>query len=138
MSGGLFLFLKIMERIYHRYEVWEDYPAGFYDNISGRNKSEMIDKVVELFSDSELTREYMNRVLNEWLYSCEHNLTNVALNRVAYLGQAACCIYAGIPSTVTMEAWSLVSEDNRKKADQLAEEIIKEYELKPRQLCLKF
>ena len=126
-----------MERIYHRYEYWEDYKAGFYNNISGINKELMINKVVELFSSSELTELYMNKVIQQWKYSSEHNLTNLSLNRIAYLGQGACCIYAGVPSTITMEAWHLVSEENRNNANKIAEKIIKNYE-KNLQLCLRF
>lgn len=126
-----------MQRIYHRYEYWEDYKAGFYNNISGVNKDLMISKVVELFSSSELTEVYMNKVIEKWKYSCEHNLTNLSLNRIAYLGQGACCIYAGVPSSITMEAWHLVSEENRNKANKIAEKIINNYD-KNLQLCLRF
>ena len=126
-----------MERIYHRYEYWEDYKAGFYNNISGVNKDLMINKVVELFSSSELTETYMNKVIEKWKYSCEHNLTNLSLNRIAYLSQSACCIYAGVPSSITMEAWHLVSEENRNNANKIAEKIINNYE-KNLQLCLRF
>lgn len=127
-----------MERIYHRYELWEDYKAGFYDNVSGKNKKLLIDKVVELFSDQELTRKFMQKVIDEWPYSCEHNLSNQSLNRVAYLGQAACCIYAGVTSSITMEAWRFVSKENRDKADKIASEILTNYENQKQQLCLRF
>lgn len=119
-----------MERIYHPYNLWEDYKAGFYDNISGRNKQEMIESVVSLFSDAQLTEAYMRKVITDWPFSCEHNLSNLSMNRIAYLGQAACCIYAGVPSTITMEAWSKVDQKDRNKADIIAEQIIKQWEEK--------
>lgn len=119
-----------MERIYHHYEKWEDYKHGFYDSLSGKNKNVLMDKVVELFSSQELTDKYMRMVIEQWPYSCEHNLSNPSLNRVAYLGQSACCIYGGIPSGITMSAWSLVSQKNRDEADKIASKIIKEWELK--------
>lgn len=127
-----------MERIYHRYELWEDFKAGFYNNIAGKNKKLLINKVVELFSDQELTRKFMQKVIDEWHYSCEHNLSNQSLNRIAYLGQAACCLFAGVPSSITMEAWHFVSKENRDKADYIASEILTNYETKKQQLCLKF
>lgn len=117
-------------QIYHPWDKWEDHKHGFYDNISGRDKKEMINKVVQMFSDSELTEICMRKVINEWKYSCEHNLTNMNMNRIAYLGQAACCVFAGIPSSITMEAWSLVPEDKRKTADLIASNLIKEWEVK--------
>jgi len=128
-----------MDRIYHRYEFWEDHKAGFYDNISGKNKDEMIKKVVEMFSSAELTEKFMLSVIENWTYSCEHNLSNPALNKIAYIGQSACCLYAGVPSTITMFAWSLVEEKYRKQADKIAESVLKKWELQQenKQVCLK-
>jgi hypothetical protein len=117
-----------MNRIYHHYEKWEDYKAGFYDNISGKNKSLLVDKVIEMFSNYESTEIYMRKVINEWKYSCEHNLTNNGLNKIAYIGQAACCLYAGIPYQITMNAWNKVDIINRNLADKIAIKIIKEWE----------
>lgn len=125
-----------MERIYHRYEKWECFKNGFFRNVSGEEKKELSKKVIELFEDSKKTKEFMLKVINEWVFSCEHNLTNTSLNRVAWLGQSACCIYAKIPYSLTMENWRYVSEDKRKVACEIAEKIIKEYESKNKQLCL--
>lgn len=125
-----------MERIYHRYEKWECFKNGFFRNVSGEEKKELSKKVIELFEDSKKTKEFMLKVINEWVFSCEHNLTNISLNRVAWLGQSACCIYAKIPYSLTMENWRYVSEDKRKVACEIAEKIIKEYESKNKQLCL--
>tara|TARA_R110000868_G_scaffold251549_1_gene508321 strand:+ start:380 stop:766 length:387 start_codon:yes stop_codon:yes gene_type:complete len=125
-----------MERIYHRYENWECYKYGFYRNVSGEEKKELSKKVIELFENSDKTKEFMIKVINEWHYSCEHNLTNIALNRVAWLGQSACCLYAKIPYSLTMENWRYVNEEKRKIACNIAEEIIKNYESKNKQLCL--
>jgi hypothetical protein len=128
-----------MNRIYHRWELWEDYRAGFYDNISGKNKELLSSKVIELFSSKELTEEYMNRVIKEWPYSCEHNLTNTSMNRIAYLSQAACCLFAGCTSSIVMEGWHLVSKENRDISDNIAKEIINEWEKQQqnKQICLK-
>lgn len=119
-----------MKQIYHSWDKWEDHKYGFYDNISGRNKKDMINKVIEMFSDPELTEICMRKVIKEWLFSCEHNLTNLSMNRIAYLGQAACCVFAGIPSSITMEAWGLVPEEKRNIADLIADKLIKEWEVK--------
>lgn len=124
------------KRIYHPYTRWEDYPAGFYDNCTGDAKKEKIEKVLEMFNSESLTKEYMNLVISEWTYSCEHNLTNNGMNKVAYLGQAACCLYYRIPSTVTMEAWSLLEKSVRDRSDKIAKEIINLWETKNIQLCL--
>jgi hypothetical protein len=119
-----------IERIYHSYDKWEDHKAGFYDNISGKDKDRMIKKVIELFTNPEETRKYMIRVVKEWIFSCQHNLTNESMNKIAYLGQGACCLYAGIPSTVTMEAWSKVPEEFRNIADSIAIDVLELWEFR--------
>ena len=110
-----------LEQIYHPYNVWEDYKNGFYDNISGKNKVDMINKVVEFFTDPQQVEEIMNRVTKEWFYSCEHNLTNNAMNKIAYIGQASLSYLHKIPSTVTMEAWSKVPKESQEIANGIAE-----------------
>lgn len=118
----------MLKRIYHDYNLWEDYKNGFYEIISGNEKEEKIKKVIELFSDKELTEEFMNRVINEWKYSCEHNLTNYSMNRIAYIGQAACCIYDKVPNLTTMYAWKFLDENIRLRSDKIASKTIKIWE----------
>jgi hypothetical protein len=117
-----------MERIYHNYKKWEDFNCGFYSTTNTKNKNYLISKVIELFTDSNLTEIYMRKVINEWVYSCEHNLTNMSLNKIAYIGQAACCIYAKVPFYITMNAWNKIDIINRNIADKIAYKIIKEWE----------
>ena len=117
-----------MERIYHRYENWECFKAGFFRNVSGEEKKELAKKVIELFEDSKQTELFMKKVIENWIYSCEHNLTNLSLNRVAWLGQSACCLFAKIPYSITMENWRFVSEPKRIEACEIAERLIKDYE----------
>jgi len=124
------------KRIYHHYELWEDHKNGFYNNSSGNEFKQKEKKVIELFSDPEKTREYMTRVVNEWKYSCEHNLSNNSMNKIAYLGQAACCLYYNIPNTVTMSTWSKLPEEVRNEADKIAKEVLLIWESKNIQLCL--
>ena len=130
--------MKKIERIFHHYKKWEDYPSGFYNNCSGVEKGRYINSVVEMFSDKETTREYMLKAVDLWVYSCEHNLTNDSINKIAYIGQAACCIYCGAPSIVTREAWGLLSKDIQDRSDKIAEEVLKYWEIKNKriQLCL--
>lgn len=118
-----------MERIYHRYENWECFQAGFFRNVSGDEKKRLEQKVIELFSCATKTEYFMRRIVAEWINSSEHNLTNLALNRVAWLGQSACCFYAKIPYSITMNNWRFVPDENKVIACNIAEKIIKEYEL---------
>lgn len=128
-----------MKRIFHPYWLWEDYKAGFYDNVSGEKKKEYIKKVLEMFNDKKLTKENMLFVVENWKYSCEHNLTNDSLNKIAYIGQSACSVYAGVPCTVTMECWSMLTEEVKERSNKIALEVIEIWKNNNKniQLCLK-
>jgi hypothetical protein len=128
-----------MKRIYHPYWLWEDYKAGFYDNCSGAEKNLFISKILEMFNSEKLTREFMLRVVNEWKYSCEHNLTNESMNKIAYIGQSACCLYCGAPNTITMESWNLLSNEVKERSNLIANEVLTIWQDQNKfvQLCLK-
>lgn len=90
-----------MERIYHTWDEWECYPAGFYENKpKHRNISEGLCKAMyaDFLRDIPRFEEAMKGVLQDWPNSTEHYLSNDRMNRIAWLGQAAMCYATGIPS----------------------------------------
>ena len=97
-----------------------------------RVKQVKIDKVVEMFNSSKLTEKYMNKVIEKWIYSCEHNLTNDSMNKIAYIGQAACCLYADVPCDLTMRGWKLLTQDVRNRSDKIANKVINKWKLEKR------
>jgi hypothetical protein len=113
-----------MKRIYHPYWLWEDHKAGFYENCSGENKELLVLKGIEMFNCEIKTTENMLRVINEWKYSCEHNLTNESLNKIAYIGQSACCLYSNIPNKVTMEIWNKLEKNVQDRSNKIANDIL--------------
>jgi len=116
-----------MERIYHPYWLWEDYKSGFYDN---QKKNNYIKDVLFMFNDYGLTISYMNKVLTDWNYSCEQNLTNKSINKIAYIGQAASNLYCGASCYTTMYCWNLLNDDVKLRSDYQAKRVIKKWELK--------
>lgn len=127
-----------MKQIYHPYWLWEDYKAGFYDNVAGEQKKILMNKVLEMFNSKQLTKENMFFVVNNWKYSMEHNLSNNAINKIAYIGQSACCNYAGIPNSITMEMWSKLSKEVQERSNNIAIEAIELWSTNNKliQLCL--
>lgn len=119
-----------MKRIYHNYTLWEDYKHGFYNICPKNTREEKIESVIELFNSEDKTFEYMKKITEVWKYSCEHNLSNIYMNRVAYLGQAACCLYNLVPSLITMEAWKRIDLKKRERADLISCKSIKLWEQK--------
>ena len=116
-----------MERIYHPYWKWEDHQAGFYENQSGETQKVLISKVVEMFNDYDLTLKYMNKVISEWTFSCEHNLTNESMNKIAYIGQSAACLYCGASFKTTIVAWNLLEQNIQHIANEIALSVLNKW-----------
>lgn len=107
-------------RIFHTYEKWECHKAGFYDSSKeGLTKAECEEKYREFLSDIPRFNDAMQRVINEWKHSCEQYLTNSAMNRIAWMGQASACISMGIPAAFR-SGFFLLTEDQQKAANEAA------------------
>lgn len=88
-----------MKRIYHTWDKWECYPAGFYENQApgGMGAAEAQRAYADFLRDTPRFEEALGRVITEWRRSCEHYLSNETMNRIAWLGQASACIATKIP-----------------------------------------
>lgn len=108
------------DRIFHTYDKWECYPSGFYEsNHPTKTHDECAKEFVDILSDQELFASILERIIVEWKNSCEHYLTNRSMNRIAWLGQAAVCLHAGIPSKYS-GSWFDMSKANRSEANETA------------------
>ncbi len=98
-------------RIFHTHDKWECHRAGFYaGSKEGVTKDECEEAYRSFLADVPRFTEALNSVTAEWKHSCEHYLTNVAMNRIAWLGQAAACYALGIPSTFRGGFFRLTAE----------------------------
>lgn len=108
------------DRIFHTYEKWECYKAGFYENkVQGKTKDECEKIYMDMLKNIDAFSVALNRVITEWTHSCEHYLTNEKMNRIAWLGQASVCIAYGIPS-IFRGGFNLLSEEEQKRANETA------------------
>lgn len=111
-------------RKFHTFEKWECFKAGFYaSTVEGKSADELEKDFADFFRTAGEFETAANRVISEWQNSCEHYLTNSAMNRIAWLGQAACCISRKIPSRFC-GGWSLLSEEEQAKANDIALDVI--------------
>lgn len=111
---------KNIKRIFHTWDKWECYPAGFYENSKeGMTKEECENEYKVFLSNMERFELALSRVIKEWKNSCEHYLTNENMNRIAWLGQASLCIETGIPSCFRSGYFRL-SDEQRLLADETA------------------
>ena len=74
---------------------------------------------LRILSNDVLFSTALENVITKWKYSCEHYLTNKAMNRIAWLGQAAVCISTGVPSKYS-SGWNLLNDDQQNKANEMA------------------
>ena len=87
------------DRIFHTYDKWECYKAGFYKSSKeDMTREECEEEYKKLLSNEKEFKKALHGVITNWKYSCEHYLSNNAMNRIAWLGQASLCYAKGIPS----------------------------------------
>jgi hypothetical protein len=99
-------------RIYHPWDKWEDYKHNFYGGIAA------------LLRDLPAFESALKTIISEWKYSCEHNLTNESMNRIAYLGQASFALLYNVPHNVSMGGYNLLTPEEQKSADNMAEKYL--------------
>jgi len=114
-------------RIFHTYEKWECWKAGFYNTSkSGMTKDEAQDAYRDFLGDLNRFRSGLEIVINTWKNSCEHYLTNEAMNRIAWLGQAAACAAISLPAEFC-GGFNLLTEQQQITANQLALEYLNKW-----------
>lgn len=114
-------------RIFHTFDKWECYKAGFYNNKHPELSKEQCElEYAKLLSNENEFRNALEKVITEWIYSCEHYLTNASMNRIAWLGQASLCYAKGIPSTFR-GGFHLLSEQQKDKANRIAFEYLNKW-----------
>lgn len=120
--------LPQIERIYHPYESWECFHAGFFELAYCTKMDFEIfqSQYASFLRDSERFMFAISRVFDEWPISCENFLTNNQINRIAWLGQASACIETGLPSSFRGGFWKL-SATEQDIANGIAHMKIKEW-----------
>lgn len=117
----------MIERLWYPYREWEDYKNGMYDitkEFSEEETEKMAFKAKDLLSDLDEFYHVGLKVLREWKCASNQNLSNLSRNRQAWLGQAACSYKFKIPEKITILGWRLLSPEQQKKANIVADQLI--------------
>jgi hypothetical protein len=117
-----------VNRIYHTWDKWECYPAGFYETKppDPMTVQECRDAYAEFLRDPERFRAGLEGVLAGWPNSTEHYLTNVRMNRIAGLGQAAMCHQTRVPRAFR-SGFMQLTPDEQDAANRLALEYLNRF-----------
>ena len=115
-------------RIYHTWDKWECYRAGFYDERprNGVTVEEGEEAYRAFLADLSQFRAALEVVTTQWRYSCEHYLTNERMNRIAWLGQASVAQALGLPSTCR-GGYHRLTQEQKDAADALALEYLNKW-----------
>lgn len=117
-----------MKRIYHPYHMWEEVAYGMYRlDFEPGEKEDLTNEALYLLSEPDTLKKYMQFTIAEWPNSTEHQMTTPGRNKQAWLGQAACCLFANVPEDCTKQAWSMLSDEQRIAANKVADEIIENW-----------
>ncbi len=107
-------------RIFHTFDKWEAVAAGFFlPGLKNRYKDECEQEYGAFLADPVQFEAGIQKVFKEWPNSCEHNLTNSSMNRIAWLGQAAACAGIGLPATYRA-GFSALPKEKQDAANELA------------------
>jgi hypothetical protein len=119
-----------IKQIFHNYRLWEDYKYGMWETFYGLKHDDFLKAAIALTGDYQVYGYWMMEAIRLWEYSCEHNLTDTAINRQAYIGHAACCLAIGCPEHITREAWHYLTQKQQNDANKEADKAISKWEAK--------
>lgn len=116
----------MIARIYHPFWLWED--LGMWRRVHGKERDEIRERAVTFTGDHLAYGAAMLQVLDAYPLACEHNLTDLAQNRQAWIGHAACHLAHNMPEDIVREAWGRLTDEQRDAANAQADIAILEWE----------
>jgi len=116
-----------IKKIYHHYKKWEEYKKGMWVKPTIEEIQDLIPIIVEFTGNHLEYGKAMIEVIKSWKYSCEDKLTDIHINRRAWLGHAACCYKFGWKESLVRQAWKMLSNKQRILANEQADKVITIY-----------
>lgn len=117
-----------MKRIFHPWTKWEEVGHGMWRVISAEEKEKYANQAADLMRDCDKFESAMRLASNQWIFSCEHNLSDISINRKAWIGHAGCCLELGSPEDATRMGWWFLNQEEQDKANNAADRVILEWE----------
>lgn len=117
-----------MSRQYFHYEELEEFHSGMWRIVRGDERKQNAEAAANLMRDASRFKSAMYEAVKNWTKSCLHNLTAEAVNRIAWLGQAGCCVGVGSPEENTRIGWYMLTPEEQAKANAAAQEVLDYWE----------
>lgn len=118
---------KSLTRVWRPVDTWEEIKANMWGDVQDR--ATFLRRAILFTGNYRLYGRYMLRVVNEWPNSCENALTDMTLNRKAWVGHAACALALGCPEDITRQAWGHLTNEQRALANGQADRAISHWEM---------
>lgn len=116
------------ERIYHHFGDLEEYHSGMWRIVRGEERKDYIAASAKLMRDPARFKAAMQEAIETWVNSCQHNLTAEAVNRIAWLGHAGCCVGVQSPEDCTRAGWHTLTRPEQDEANRVAAEVLTEWD----------
>lgn len=113
-------------QVWHPYTAWEDWQAGMWQ--SPRDVTAEMERAAQILGDPPVFLEAARVMLREWPTAAEQNLTDMAQNRRAWVGQATCCHLAGVSEQATRQAWWTLTVTEQYEANMTADRAVLEWQ----------
>lgn len=114
-----------MKRQWTSWEKWEDYKVNFYGGmIDNWQRDDTLELYAGLLRDLPRFEAALKRITSEWKHCLAHNLSHEGMNRLAYLGQAACALLYNVPHKVSMSGYQLLTDAEKIAADAMAQKYL--------------
>lgn len=117
-----------MIQVFEPYWKWEDFHSGMYEVPASADVDRLAMLAGSLLSDCGAFGSAARQMIEAWPVASAVHLTAVATNRRSWVGQASCCFIHGVPEIATRAAWKALTERERDSANDVADEVISEYE----------
>lgn len=116
-----------IKRVYHHYEKWEEHKKGMWLKPSKEEAERLLPLIIYFTGDHIEYGKAMLEVIKNWKFSCEDKLTDIHINRRAWLGHAACSYKFGWKESLVRQAWKMLSNKQRLLANEQADKAINIY-----------
>ena len=100
-----------------------------WSKVSKESETKMLDEAILFIGNHSLYGDAMREVMFSWVNTMENHLTNLSINRRAFLGHCAVFYKKQIPEYIVRAAWKHLDSKQRILADLEADKHIKEWEI---------
>lgn len=98
---------------------------GMWRALTKEEVDTELQNAINFTGDNVAYGNAMRLVIQQWSISCEHHLTDNAINQKAWIGHAACCLKHGWSEGLVRMAWGYLTKEQQDLANNQAEEAIK-------------